>query len=59
MLGDDGYGSEDEDLSSSDSRDGSYDSEDDQSYERMEKKIFGKYGSTGKKQREYGVPINS
>lgn len=46
-------------MSSSDSRDDYYDSldEDEHSYEKMEKKLFGKYGSTGKK-RDYGGDAN-
>lgn len=45
--------SDDDDQSSSDSRDDYYDSidEEEHSYERMEKKLFGKYGSTGDKKR--------
>lgn len=46
-------------MSSSDSRDDYYDSvdEDDQSFDKLEKKLFGKYGSTGKK-RDYGGEAN-
>ena len=41
--------SEGEEMSSSSSRDDYYSSQDEMSYEKMEKQLFGKYGSTGKK----------